>query len=48
MMGLAAGTLFVAGALTVRKWLVAPESRMAHSLMVLTSVVIVFRRAAAA
>jgi hypothetical protein len=34
MMGTAVGNMFVAGALVVRKWLVAPESWMAHRLMV--------------
>jgi hypothetical protein len=37
-----AGRMLVAGAPIVRKWLVAPESRIAHSLMVLVSVLIVF------
>jgi len=39
-----AGTMLVAGASVVRKWLVAPESRIAYRLMVLASVVIVWRR----
>jgi hypothetical protein len=42
-MGAAVGRMFVAGAEVVRKQLVAPESRMVHRLIVLTSVVIVFR-----
>ncbi len=46
--GTAARTMLVAGALVVRKWLVAPESRMAHHLMVAASVVIVLRRMEAA
>ncbi len=33
-MGTAADDMFVAGALVLRKWLVAPELRMAHRLMV--------------
>ncbi len=37
-----------AGALVVRKWLVAPESRMAQLLMVAASVDIVLRRTEAA
>jgi hypothetical protein len=49
MMGLVVGTMLVAGALVVRKWLVAPEPRMAHHLMVLAvSVLIVFNRTEAA
>ncbi len=36
------------GAYVVRKWLVAPESRMAHRLMVAALVVIVLRRTEAA
>ena len=44
MRGTSAGTMLVAGASVVRKWLVAPESRMAHRLMVAASVVIVLRR----
>ncbi len=38
----------VAGAAVVKKWLVAPESRMAHLFMVLASVLIVFNRTEAA
>jgi hypothetical protein len=34
-MGMAVGSMFVAGALVMGKWLVALESRMAHYLMVL-------------
>jgi hypothetical protein len=37
-MGKAVGNMFVAGALVMRKWLVAPELRMAHRLMVLASI----------
>ena len=48
MMGLDVGALFVMGASLVRKWLVAPESRMAHSLIVAASVVMVWSNAAAA
>ncbi len=44
MRGTSAGTMLVAGASVVRKWLVAPESRMAHRLMVAVSVVVVLRR----
>jgi hypothetical protein len=44
----AAVQMFVAGALVVRKWLVAPKSRITHRLMVSTSVEIVLRRTAAA
>ena len=36
--------MLVAGASVVRKWLVAPESRMAHHLMAVASFVIVLRR----
>ena len=38
MRGTVAGTMLVAGASVVRKWLVAPESRIAHRLMVVASV----------
>ena len=48
MRGTSVGTMVVAGASVVRKWLVAPESRMAHRLMVVASVVIVPRRTEAA
>jgi hypothetical protein len=44
MRGTSAGTMMMAGASVVRKWLVAPELRMAHCLMVAASVVIVLRR----
>ncbi len=44
MRGTSAGTMLVASASVVRKWLVAPESKMAHCLMVAASVVIVLRR----
>ena len=39
MRGTSAGTMMMAGASVVRKWLVAPELRMAHRLMVAASVV---------
>ena len=48
MRGTSAGTMLVAGASVVRKWLFAPELRMAHRLMVAASVVIVLRRMEAA
>jgi hypothetical protein len=48
MMGLVVGTMLVAGALVVRKWLVAPELRMAHHLMVSALVLIVLNRTEAA
>jgi hypothetical protein len=48
MRGTVAGTMLVAGASVVRKWLVAPESRIAHCLMVVASVAIVRRRTEAA
>ena len=48
MRGTVAGMMLVAGASVVRKWLVAPESRMAQFLMVAASVEIVLRRMAAA
>jgi hypothetical protein len=48
MMGLVLGTMLVADALVVRKWLVALELRMAHCLMVSASVLIVFNRTEAA
>ncbi len=48
MMGLVVGTMLAAGALVVRKWLVAPDSRMAHHLMVLALVLIVFNTTEAA
>ncbi len=43
-----AGMMLAAGALVVKKWLVAPELRMAQLLMVVASVKIVFRRMEAA
>jgi hypothetical protein len=43
MMGMAVGSMLIAGAEVVRKQLVAPELRMAHRLIVLASVVIVLR-----
>ena len=48
MRGTVAGMILVAGALVVRKWLVAPESRLAQLLMVAASVNGVFRRMEAA
>jgi hypothetical protein len=48
MRGTAAGTMLVAGALVVKKWLVAPESRMAHHFMVMALTLIVLRRMEAA
>ncbi len=48
MRGTSVGTMLVAGAYVVRKWLVAPESRMTHCLMVAALVVIVLRRTEAA
>jgi len=48
MRGTVAGTMLVAGASVVMKWRVAPESRIAHCLMVLASVAIVQRRTEAA
>jgi hypothetical protein len=48
MRGTVAGMMLVAGALVVRKWLIAPESRMAHCLMVAALVIIVLRRTEAA
>ena len=46
--GTAARTMFVAGALVVKKWLNALESRMAHCFMVAASTLIVLRRIKAA
>ena len=43
-MGLLVGMMLVAGAAVVRKWLVAPESRMADLFMVSALVLIVFNR----
>jgi hypothetical protein len=48
MRGRAARTMFVAGASVVKKWLVAPESRMAHCFMVVASTLIFLRRMVAA
>jgi hypothetical protein len=48
MRGTEAGMMLLAGVLVVRKWLVAPESRMAHHLMVVALVVMVLRRTEAA
>jgi hypothetical protein len=48
MMGLLVGTMLVAGGSVTRKWLVVPESRMAHCLMVSALVLIVFNRTEAA
>ncbi len=48
MRGTAARTMLVAGASVVRKWFVAPESRMAHHLLVAASTLIVLRRMEAA
>ncbi len=44
MRGTAAERMLVAGTLVVRKWLVAPESRMAHCLMVAVLVVMVLSK----
>jgi hypothetical protein len=38
IMGVVVGRILVAGASVVRKWLVAPESSMAHLLIVLASI----------
>jgi hypothetical protein len=43
MMGMAVGRMFVAGTEVMRKQLVAPKLRMAHRLIVLVFVVIIFR-----
>ncbi len=48
MRGTVAGMMLATGALVVRKWPVAPESRMAQFLMVAASVEIVLRRMEAA
>ena len=48
MRGTAARTMFVAGSLVVKKWLVAPESRMAHHFMVAALTLIVLMRMEAA
>jgi hypothetical protein len=42
MRGTAARTMVVAGALVVRKWLIAPESRIAHHFIVATSTLTCF------
>ncbi len=46
--GTVAVQMFVAGASVVRKWLVAPESRIAHRLMVFLLVEIVLKSIVAA
>jgi hypothetical protein len=43
MIGEVVGRILMAGTSVVRKWLVAPESRMAHLLMVAAPVLIVFK-----
>jgi hypothetical protein len=48
MRGTVAGMILKAGASVVRKWLVAPESRMTQLLMIAASVYIVLRRTEAA
>jgi hypothetical protein len=48
MRGTAAGRMLIAGTLVVRKWLVAPESRMTRCLMVAALVVMVLSRTEAA
>jgi hypothetical protein len=48
LMGVVVGRILVAGGSVVKKWLVAPESRMAHLFMVSASVLIVFSRTEAA
>jgi hypothetical protein len=48
MRGTAARTMFVAGALDVKKWLIAPESRMANCFTVVASTLIVLIRMEAA
>ena len=47
MMGLVVGVMLVTGAIDVRKWLVAPESRMAQFLRASMSTFTVQSRAAA-
>ncbi len=47
-MGLVVGVMLVAGAVNMRKWLVAPESRMAQFLRASTSKFMVRSRAVAA
>jgi hypothetical protein len=48
MRGTAARTMFVAGVLVVKKWLIAPESRMAYCFMMAALTLIVLRRMEAA
>jgi hypothetical protein len=48
MRGTAARTMFVAGASVVKKWLVAPKSRMAHCFMVAALTFFFLRRMEAA
>ena len=48
MRGTSAGTMLMAGAYVVRKWLIVPGSRMTHLLMVVALVVIVLKRTEAA
>jgi hypothetical protein len=48
MIGMVVGRILLAGTSGVRKWLVTPESRMAHLLMASASVLIVFKRTEAA
>jgi hypothetical protein len=47
-MGVVVGVMSDSGAAVVRKWLVAPESRITHCLIVSALASIVLRRAAAA
>jgi hypothetical protein len=46
--GTLAAQMLVASAFVVRKWLVAPELRIAHRLMISVLVEMVFRRTTAA
>ncbi len=46
--GAMVGMMLVMGAMVIRKWLVAPGLRRAHSLMVLALVLIVFDNTKAA
>ncbi len=48
MMGLLTSCTLVSGALVVRKLLIAPESKIAHLLMISMSMLVVQRRVAAA
>jgi hypothetical protein len=48
MRGTVASTMLEAGALVVKKWLIALESRTAHHLMVVASTLLVLRRIEAA